>query len=76
MQNDDYEIKDSEFIKAKGLKKSASKNLTNKDFDEFVYDKTNTPITKEQISSESIDHKAYTLASNKIAMSNAENKES
>ena len=36
VQKDDYEIEDSEFIKAKGIKKTASKELTFYDFDTCV----------------------------------------
>ena len=44
-KKDDQGIKDSEFIKAKGVKNSASKGLTFKDFDKCVHDITNAPIT-------------------------------
>ena len=45
VQKDDQGIKDSEFIKAKEVKNSASKGLTFKDFDKCVHDITNAPIT-------------------------------
>ena len=47
VQNDDYEIKGFEFIKANEVKKSAHKELAFHGFDECVNDTTNAPITKQ-----------------------------
>lgn len=41
VQKHDYELEDSEFRKAKGVKKSAFKELTFYDFDKYVNDLTN-----------------------------------
>ena len=49
VQKYDLEIEDSEFIKAKGVKRSASKELIFHYFDKCVHDVTNPPISKEQI---------------------------
>ena len=63
----------SEFIKAKGVA-SASKELTLCYYDKCLHNLTNTPNTKEQINFTSEKHKVYTVASNKIAMRNGDNK--
>ena len=70
VQNDDYKVEDSKFTKAKGVRKSASKRLIFHDFDKYMDDITNKPITKEQISFRSYNHKIYTVTSNKIAKRN------
>ena len=50
VQKDDHEIEDSEFTKGKWVAKSVSKELTSHDFDKYVYDVTNKPIAKKQMS--------------------------
>ena len=47
------------------------KELKFNDFDKCVHDITNTPITKEQTSFRSYNHKIYTVTSNKVVMWNA-----
>ena len=67
-KKEDHEREDSEFIKTKGVKEFAYKELTSDDFDKCVHDITNTPIIKEQTSFRSINHKTYSVTSNKIAI--------
>lgn len=43
----DHNIEDSEFIKDEGVKKSTSKQIKFHDFDKYVRDLTNTPLTTE-----------------------------
>ena len=50
VQKDDHEIEDSEFTKGKWVAKLVSKELTSHDFDKCVYDVTNKPIAKKQMS--------------------------
>ena len=63
VQNDDYEIKNFEFINANQVKKSTHKELAFHDFDECVNETTNAPITKELTSRRSINHRVYTVTS-------------
>ena len=67
---DDYEIKDSDFIKENGVKKSASKELTFKDFDKCLHNVTNKPIAIKQISFRNYNYQICTVASNKTAICN------
>lgn len=48
LQKDDREIVCSEFIKGKGVKKLASKELTFHDFDKYIFDIRNIPIIKNK----------------------------
>ena len=75
VQNDDYEIKGFEFIKANEVKKSVHKELAFHGFDECVNDTTNAPITKQLTSRRSINHRVYTVTSKKIAMHYVDDKE-
>lgn len=47
VQKDDHEINNSGIKKAKGVKKSASKELTFDYFGKYVHEVTNTPIVKK-----------------------------
>ena len=70
VQRDDHEIEGSGFIMAKLVKKSTSKEVTLHDFSKCVDNTINTPITKEQMSFRSHDHKIYIVTCNKIGMLN------
>lgn len=72
VQNDDYKIKDSEYIRAEEVKKFTSKK---KIFKQYVHDITNIPIIKERTSFRSIIHEVFRVTSNKLAMRNADDKE-
>ena len=66
VQKDYYELEDSEFRKVKGVKKSASKELSLYNFDMLMI---------WQISFRSETHNAYTVANIKITVSNGDGKE-
>ena len=68
VQRDDREIEDNEFVKAKGMKNSASEELTFHDFLKCVYYITNTATTNEQMSFRSYTHKNYTITCNKVSL--------
>ena len=58
-------------MKAKGVKKSAFKQLKFHNFDKYAHDITNKLIEKEKnMSFRSYNHKIYTVTSKKIANSN------
>ena len=67
VQKDGHEIKDSGFIKAKRVKKLASKELTFHDFDKFVKNILNKPLAKERMILRTDNHKVYTVARSNIA---------
>ena len=69
-KGDNNEVVDSEFTKAKWARKSASKRLIFHDFDKYGGGITNKPLTKEQMSFKSYNHKTYTATSDKIAKCN------
>ena len=70
IQKDDYEIESSEFIKAKWVKKYASKELTFHDFDRCVQGVINKCIIKEQVNFRSFNNKTYSVTSNIVAVPN------
>ena len=66
----DHAIKDSKFIRGKGVKKPASKDLTFNEFDKCLHNVTNKPIAKKQISFRSYNYQSCFVASNKIGICN------
>lgn len=61
VQKQEHEIKDCEFIKDKGVKMFACKELISHDFDKCVHDLTNKPIINEQMIFRNQIHKFYTV---------------
>ena len=66
--NNNEEIEKFEFIKTKEAKRYVSKELTFHDFDKYLYDITNRPITKEQMSFINYNHKNQTVTNNWLSI--------
>ena len=67
IQKNEYENKSSEFQNMKGVKKSASKELTFGDFVSYI---NNLRIITEQSSFRNVDHKVFAVNNKQIAMCN------
>ena len=68
-------MEESEFVRAKGIKKLVNKELIFSDYEKCVFNSISDPITKEQVSFRSIKHVIYSITNNKIALGKLNDKE-